>query len=864
MNIQQILRQAGRAASVILLVMLASCIKDDFPVEQSEPLGPGLHLNLQVGGETLAVTRAESEATLREDVIETVDIFIFTADGSLKKNAEGTEDGYVHSENPADGVVMVYSGTDWLEHFEPGETYSVYVLANYEGDADLSEVKTLDDLKAVVAKDEKIVYWEGMTLPEGSGNQKFEGKTFLMDGHTDVTYEQLAVEAEDGKIYELPVKMYRAAVKVKMTINLTSEWDAQFDPSILKVQVSNYATATPAVAEGNPLIPEQRGFQTTPEVAAEGIEEAFSEHFVYQKGANESWAGSTVLFYAYVNRWDDLVENETMLLIDMPGRMGEETLSHNFYKIPIIPNMMEQVLQRNTCYEITATADMLGSTKIDDPVELTDVKFQIADWKTEAVSVGEDEGLKYLILNEYHIDLRNTDGYDGLEFYSSSPIQSVEFVGFRSQAAYEAVKDSIDFTYPGEQQNNEDYIPAKFFINKDGERQEVNDYDRLIQVENQYGYLDWQENLLYHAITVRADEGTEGHIHLESPNPNNVTKRYMTLKVTNTQGLSKYVVVEQYPLEYIQPIQGYYSYRDDFLTPEGVSPEGAVYWGKTYYTNPTTLRVTETQRRRNNRWGNSTYELTSGNIDDISLPVDNYFFYSKVYYNNSCYMYRFNDSESEIDYDDPNWIWTDWEQYTVGRNTYRRRVGTYENYSMTFEATPDGNSGNSNPMMYFVTITQTNNEYNIAHPMTENVSDWNYQLATVSSSENDELVSPSFMLASQLGAVYSSGISGWEEARKHCAYYVETYQKNGEVFVLDDWRLPTSAEIKVIIKYQNDPNTQQVMEEVLGGRYYYVSWSGANNGNGNALVDEGNNEGTFIRCIRDVKPNDAFLQDTNQ
>lgn len=803
MNIQQILRQAGRAASVILLVMLASCIKDDFPVEQSEPLGPGLHLNLQVGGETLAVTRAESEAALREDVIETADIFIFTADGSLKKNAEGTEDGYVHSENPADGVVMVYSGTDWLEHFESGETYTVYVLANYKGDANLSEVKTLDDLKAVVAKDEKIVYWEGMTLPEGSGNQKFEGKTFLMDGHTDVTYEQLAVKAEKGQIYELPVEMYRAAVKVKMTINLTSEWDEKFDPTMLKVQVSNYATATPAVAEGNPLIPEQRGFQTTPEVAAEGIEEAFSEHFVYQKGTNGSWVGSTVLFYAYVNRWDDLVENETMLLIDMPGQIKDgQTLSHNFYKIPIIPNTMEQVLQRNTCYEITATADMLGSTKIDDPVELTDVKFQIADWKPEAVSVGEDEGLKYLILSEYHIDLRNTNSYDGLEFYSSSPIQSVEFVGFRSQAAYEAVKDSIDFTYPGEQQNYEDYIPAKFFINKDGERQEVNDYSQYIEVENQYGGTDWQSNPLYHAITVSADEGvTEGNIHLKSPNPTNVTKRYMTLKVTNAQGLSKYVVVEQYPLEYIQPIAGYYSYRDDFLS-EGVSPEGVpCHWGM-------------------------EFQRSGRDDDDDDMPTSNGNFDSKVFYDGQIYTYDFS-----------------WD----------RRTERYESQR--------DSRGETNNMMYFVTITSTSNDYKIAHPLRDN-NDY-----TIGTDENTNLVSPAFMLASRLGTVSPMSYS---EAQRHCAQYVEVTQGDD---VLDDWRLPTKVELQIIEQYQT--STPDVMDEVLalsysrdetrywgaGGRYHtrYQYQTAGSWESGTSTRDD-----VWIRCIRDVKPNDAFLQDTNQ
>mgnify|MGYP007112425392 CR=1 FL=1 len=43
----------------------------------------------------------------------------------------------------------------------------------------------------------------------------------------------------------------------------------------------------------------------------------------------------------------------------------------------------------------------------------------------------------------------------------------------------------------------------------------------------------------------------------------------------------------------------------------------------------------------------------------------------------------------------------------------------------------------------------------------------------VSSSENDKLVSPAFMLASQLGALGTPSNSTWENARTHCANYVE-------------------------------------------------------------------------------------------
>ena len=90
---------------------------------------------------------------------------------------------------------------------------------------------------------------------------------------------------------------------------------------------------------------------------------------------------------------------------------------------------------------------MKGTATIDEPEELTDVRFETADWNVNEVDGGDADAV-YLMLNQYHVDIRNADGYDGLEFYSSSPIVSVEIVGFKDQA--EAQTAGIDFTYPGE------------------------------------------------------------------------------------------------------------------------------------------------------------------------------------------------------------------------------------------------------------------------------------------------------------------------------------------------------------------------------------------------------------------------------
>lgn len=741
----------------------------------------GLSISLTFDGMQLA-SRSASVQSLNEDAVKRMDVFLFGPNETFMKYAT-SGDGSTSVEK-----VTLYQGSNWKDVFEDASQYTLYVLANYKDDATkkLSEINTVQGLKDLVATDKDIALWKGMTV--GSG--KYEGKTFLMDGKYEFKGSDLD---KNQSTYNIPVKVKRAAVKVEVTLKYSDEWKNKFTASDLEAQFANYATATAAFAEAPMLDADKRGFTTYPE-ATENVLDRFSSAPVFFKNTNENYNGSKIRFYAYVNTWEQEVSNETMFLVDLPGKIVDEQhpennkdLAHNFYKIPIVPNSQEKILNRNTFYQVTAVVDMEGSSTIDVPVELEDVKIEVADWESTPIDVGTGDNPEYLMLNEYHVEIRNVDGYDGLRFYSSAPIDKVEIVGFENQD--EATKAGVDFTYPGDKtlegsgwnEKETDKIPGAFYVNKDNKRKSVSGIS-----------VDFEPNV------------NNGWIHLSSKNPENVTKRYITLKVTSGDNV-KYVVVEQYPLEYIQPIAGYYSYRDDFKSPNSVTPSGVpCIWGE-------------------------TFEYSGSNPPDAdNLKVTNGYFTSKVYYNSSCYYYTFSREK-------------------LSNRRYR------------YTSKTDGDSENTNNKMYFVTITKTDEDYKIAHPLTEDFE--NGQTALVNSEENDKLVSPTFMLASQLGAVWSNKISGWTEARKHCAYYVETYtNKDGETVALDDWRLPTTAEINVIIKYQNDDNTEDVMAPVLTGRYYYVGWSGANNGKGNALVDFSYDRGTFIRCIRDVKPTDDFLQ----
>lgn len=151
----------------------------------------------------------------------------------------------------------------------------------------------------------------------------------------------------------------------------------------------------------------------------------------------------------------------------------------------------------------------------------------------------------------------------------------------------------------------------------------------------------------------------------------------------------------------------------------------------------------------------------------------------------------------------------------------------------------DGASnGQHNNQMYVVQITNTpqNSKYKIGH--VTNI-DKNTKLSS------EDVVSPAFMLASQLGTVtkFSKGV----DASNHCDKYVEV-RTDGKKYT--DWRLPTASEIGVITNYQYKTN-QNVIDVVLAGRTYWAL-------NGSQVTANTSNRNTgFVRCVRDLSPEEV-------
>ena len=204
---------------------------------------------------------------------------------------------------------------------------------------------------------------------------------------------------------------------------------------------------------------------------------------------------------------------------------------------------------------------------------------------------------------------------------------------------------------------------------------------------------------------------------------------------------------------------------------------------------------------------------------------------------------------------------------------------------------PDGtlaHSGLNNKAIYRITVQNPPKNMILGFPPRETTDFWpgywngsrwvlnggnkTSKLTTKRDAETAQMVSPSFELASQLGATkrwpyleygWTEGgswfNSTWSRTNKigafeetalcDCALYTETRIVDGQEVTLDDWRLPTEAEIRLIDQLQNDPNS--AVKSIMTGRYYWSAKSDA------AIELQGGSEGSptkaYTRCVRDVK-----------
>lgn len=291
-----------------------------------------------------------------------------------------------------------------------------------------------------------------------------------------------------------------------------------------------------------------------------------------------------------------------------------------------------------------------------------------------------------------------------------------------------------------------------------------------------------------------------GKITIQSPVPYNNATRYMTFTISNSDSPSastKTFTVAQYPLIYINNIMGWYSYREDVTTSNG--------------------QISHYQNKQ-----------SSGNVTKSNDGFDFRVHYDNGYFN----IYVYTASGLSLVSKDG------WRLQFLGG-----LVGG--NVTMTLD----------NARMYNIVVSATSSEYVLGTPQLGDDG------VPVNTANNAKIVSPSFMIASQLGTLNSDSeytANSFEKAKNHCANYVETYivDKDGdneydageEVVHLKDWRLPTAAEIGIIAKYQT---TSPAMDDLLIGQYYLCITGDSNK----PYVESGIADpysGWYTRCVRDA------------
>lgn len=842
--------------SFLLPVVAVSC--NDISIEIEPVVNDSIILSFGNGRHT----KAQEADTDIEATVSFVDVMIFDEEGTSKVHHERVNVNGVESGSFALSKVK----SDFTEN----AAYQVYLVANsIKPAADFGAVKTVNELKLMTQEDPQLLFTgTGGTNPE----------YFLMDAVAYTgTNEPAApgtVIINDGVSTEttvLKATFRRAAAKIEVVIRKGNDVTFLRDNSnIPQYYLRRYSYSTLLIASDIEYDPDTRNSEVSLMSDAE-------------------WTADIINLkaYTYAYEWEgeSAYENETSVVVNIPLIYNGETKSENWYKIPVSKN---SILMRNHYYRIEVTINAPGGSRLD-PEEALDfeIRYEAAPWENVDITLGgETNRPKFLQLNTNHVDMYNVnEDLETLEFASSSEIQNITLdeayyydyldnrINLASNDKYNVYDDISAVADPGvlnggisiyspfvektdkeitdqlgfapevqaippkpaepvdrpdidqfinnlnNSSNNYVYRAVKgtnnqidvdelnYTIQRKRRNQNNNEYRTNNDANNEWIQLvkefqpwadyteeqlqaakdEYQDKLAEYNAALAAHEVLDEYIaqyNALKGEKHSNAIRYMTFTVTNADGISTTFTVAQYPTLYITNEHGRYSYRDDF--------------------NGTTYESPGTGENRN---GAAGYDAATGTW---SYYHDNNYggrlFQSKVY----------DESDGYVDY----YYWDGNRVINVNEHGHDLR----------------------NPRMYHVHVTATSSRYTVAVPRLDADG------YTESSEDNSHLVSPSFMIASQLGATLSP--TSVEEAKSHCSQYVEVTKATDRTpkIIYDDWRLPTAAEVDIIIQHQYESDA---MAEVLAGNRYWCAFTLDGSYSVENTRSTSSSTTIAVRCVRD-------------
>ena len=705
------------------------------------------------------------------------------------------------------GTVTIHKTKD---DFEENKQYKIFVIAN----SNLEENAFYKDGKLLGYTDfmnldqtDKLIHLSG--VDHDIMNPHYP-QMFLMDGVAYIgetepsTPGYVTVNSlgnEDDVI--LNVVLRRAAAKIIVTIIPGDK--VTFDQKLMAQShgylIRNMPNRTKLVAEGGyPL--NENGAKPYWESTTISQSPYFNMVKVKDKNGVEV-DGMELTAYCYSHQWEkeQVFEKGTSVVMMLPLIYQESAESeaieyiNNYYQLSITKN---QKIKRNTVYDLRINLNAPGAEDITTPEEVEDIEYFTAPWEIVDLPISGESTVKYLKVNKEKIYMYNiSDDISSLYFSSSSPVT----VTLVSGSAYYYNKYSVKTTIKD--------ADAKKMINATTE-----------------------------------PDAVSGNISVHSDIPTNYTIRYFQLKVTKKDGLVEYVDVEQYPLIYITNNLPWYSYRDDYYyrTNGGHGWDGYVTTGTDSNDLPTTYRYA----------GDHVVSVHTIKSVDVNTKTVKYTYTSQASNHNNrtgwtASKYRGNKVNNS-------------ENYSI-MYYYFSYARSGKNYAWSMKT--DSKCEDHNVRNYHVRMMASSKDYTVGRPALDE------QGYTSGDIENSKLVSPSFVIASRLGAVLStySGLDGMDNEKKliafadHCKNYVEVDDLNDDkkdpVEVYDNWRLPTEAELKIIMDIQGTSGQNADAIDYLLNGGYYMSASGPvfnhkNNDSTKELADPMKASGVAIRCVRDA------------
>lgn len=608
-----------------------------------------------------------------------------------------------------------------------------------------------------------------------------------------------------------------------------------------------------------------------------------------------------IITYDYATNWGDNAEERApFVLLSFPFRKtegGNVTTSYNYFRVPLCDESKVHELKRNHIYKVDATISGEGSTSLSDNEKDVRLNYQVIDWVTdenEKINV-EAKKFYYFYVTPKTYDLRG-EGTQSVNLAYYAPANSN--VQIKNVKVYYYNKDANQvYQYGGNstQLNNEFSSfttpntvaqPTVITVNTDG----------TITISSGALANRAVKYISFTAFTTFVDENGQTKTLSEDV----FIKHFPTDNIQSVDGWFSYKQdggTARFIREYsLNPEADGWDTWDGY---EDVEVTEAVYEQATEGKYTTTVeeptgtpsdydRASTTQSGGNNSQMQSAFrtavpqnsrQAANSEANAYKDPNSNYWYWgtgSTTTNGNSYdwegwwYYYRYQNYYRRIYYKNVthyhatmyyrdvtvNTNWVVWDKDS--QNRYNTVKTVYDNimyakvyrenygiYNITQTRNNNGYIANydelsyTNNHMYIVQISSTSDDYILGRP----------QMDAATHQSQDHVVSPAFMIASQLGALSIRGSFEAADAATHCSQYVEVAQ-DGTTYT--GWRLPTKEEVGIILQYQQ--NLPETMANVMTARFYYTL-------DGDAAENPsptGNTSTTrFVRCVRDLSPSEV-------